>query len=407
MRDCCNSATRRSALHALMLACAEGLVYGTRPHYMPQVPDCSGFLRAVRDEHQPEVCDTRLKKITILFSILGLALLTGATAWVGAGAVARAVVSIGLVGFVATVACQLGTDLVLGVAWRSACRGIGTRHLTMARIVRDAAASCLPFSTVGGILIGMRATCRPQTGRRRAVEWPEAASANVVDITTEVLGQIVFVLLGVVCLAGHQGSDRFVGPVVLGTVLLAFGIAGFIWTQQSGGTLVRRIATFLGKNIASQWQHVMMGGVGTIQERLEETWSHPGRIAAAASLHLVGWICSAGTIWVAYRFLGAHLSLTNAIAIEGVTCGIMSASFLVPAGLGVQEAAYMTLGSAFGIDPSISVGLSLLRRGRDLVIGVPALLIWQAGEMRRARYRRSQELQTAYAPPAIPERRAS
>ncbi|NVN41908.1 HpnL family protein, partial [Ameyamaea chiangmaiensis] len=70
-----------------------------------------------------------MKKITLLLSILGLVLLTGATAWVGAGAVARAVVSIGVIGFAATVACQLATDLMLGIAWSTACRGIGLRHL--------------------------------------------------------------------------------------------------------------------------------------------------------------------------------------------------------------------------------------------------------------------------------------
>ncbi|NVN41841.1 lysylphosphatidylglycerol synthase domain-containing protein, partial [Ameyamaea chiangmaiensis] len=286
-------------------------------------------------------------------------------------------------------------------------RGIGLRHLLGARIVRDAAATCLPFSALGGIVIGMRATCQREHGGHHAVAWPEAASANVVDITTEVLGQIVFVLLGVVCLIGHQGSDRFVGPVVIGAVLLAFGIAGFIWTQQSGGTAMRRLARFLGRNIATQWQHTMLDGMGTLQERLEDMWSHPGRIAGAAALHLVAWIGSAATIWVAYRFLGAHLSLTNAIAIEGVTCGIMSASFLVPASLGVQEAAYMALGAAFGIDPSLSMGLSLLRRGRDLVIGVPALLIWQIGEMRRMRYRRTLERQQDYADPAMSKSSAS
>ncbi len=336
-------------------------------------------------------CGQSLKKLTILLAFLGLALITGCTAWLGAGSVLKAVLSIGIVGFGATILAQLAVDAILGVAWNAACREIGLAHLTMARMVRDAAATCLPFSQLGGILIGIRATgaeASPRTGGR-SIDWPEAASANIVDLTTEVLGQIVFVLIAVMFLVVHQQSSPFAKPVIIGTLLLAVGIGGFIWTQQHGGTILKRMARGLSRNIASQWHSAMLSRADTLQEKLDEMWSHPGRIAEAAAVHLVAWIGSAAAIWVGYYFLGAHLSLSGAIVIEGVACGIMSASFLVPAGLGVQEAAYIALGSAFGIDPSISLGLSLLRRGRDLAIGVPVLLLWQAAEVRRLRGNRA------------------
>lgn len=57
----------------------------------------------------------------------------------------------------------------------------------------------------------------------------------------------------------------------------------------------------------------------------------------------------------------------------------------MPASLGVQEAAYVTLGMIFGIDAKISLGLSLLRRGRDIAIGIPVIAAWQILEMRRLR----------------------
>lgn len=37
-------------------------------------------------------------------------------------------------------------------------------------------------------------------------------------------------------------------------VLLSLGIAGFIWTQQRGGVMVRKAAAFLGKHIAAEWR---------------------------------------------------------------------------------------------------------------------------------------------------------
>jgi hypothetical protein len=51
----------------------------------------------------------------------------------------------------------------------------------------------------------------------------------------------------------------------------------------------------------------------------------------------------------------------------------------------VQEAGYAGLGIVFGIPPELSLGVSLVRRGRDLVVGVPILLVWQLLEMRQLR----------------------
>ena len=44
----------------------------------------------------------------------------------------------------------------------------------------------------------------------------------------------------------------------------------------------------------------------------------------------------------------------------------------------------MFLCGLFGIGADAALALSLIKRGRDLVIGVPALLAWQALEGRQA-----------------------
>jgi hypothetical protein len=48
----------------------------------------------------------------------------------------------------------------------------------------------------------------------------------------------------------------------------------------------------------------------------------------------------------------------------------------------------------FGIPPEISLGVSLLRRARDIAIGIPVLLIWQWIEVRRLRYPKPSSVQT-------------
>ncbi len=342
-----------------------------------------------------------MKTASILLALLGLALITGFTTWLGAGAVTRAVLSVGFGGFALLVLWQIGSDVVLALAWRIGCPrpmlDIGMGRLLLARMVREAGTSCLPFSQIGGILIGMRATCFGFDSRR-AVPWPTAAAANIVDITAEIIGQVGFVLLGLVFLIDRKPDTALAGPVGLGMILGMAAIAGFVWAQRRAGGLFRRGAGFLGRHLTSQFLGGTMpggqflGGVDSLQERINAFYRRPGRIAAASLVHLAAWVGSAVWVWLAYHLLGAPVGLGGALAIEGVASGILSVSFLMPAALGVQEAAYVALGSLFGLDPHLSFGLSLLRRGRDLAIGIPTLLLWQWMEVARLRARKGAAL---------------
>jgi hypothetical protein len=57
-------------------------------------------------------------------------------------------------------------------------------------------------------------------------------------------------------------------------------------------------------------------------------------------------------------------------------------AFLVPNGLGVQEVAYATIAPLFGIGAEIGLAISVLRRAREIAVGLPILLLWQWSEGR-------------------------
>ncbi|MGC5748307.1 flippase-like domain-containing protein [Gluconobacter sp. NFX36] len=331
---------------------------------------------------------TLKKTLPIILSLLGVALFTFIAAKAGVHPVMEALGKVGIGGFFLLVMAQLVVDIGLGIAWKASVPQIGLLRLIGARLVRDAAGACLPFSQLGGMVLGVRATLagrRAQAVDGEDLHWPEGVASNLVDITTEVLGQIAFILVSILCLVGHQGAARFIWPLMGGMVLLSLGIAGFIWTQHRGGSMVRKAAMFFGRHIAADWRESLIGNTDIFQARLEALWSRPDRIMLGALSHFLCWIAGALLTWIALILLGAHVGFLSALAIEGVVCGIMSAGFLVPAALGVQEAAYVALGLIFGIDSQISLSLSLLRRGRDILIGIPVLLGWQFVEMSRLR----------------------
>jgi hypothetical protein len=75
-------------------------------------------------------------------------------------------------------------------------------------------------------------------------------------------------------------------------------------------------------------------------------------------------------------------------AMESLLLAVRNAAFMVPAALGVQEGAYLLLAPLLGLPASTVIALSLLKRGRDVAIGVPALVSWQLLEVRRHLRRR-------------------
>jgi len=110
-----------------------------------------------------------------------------------------------------------------------------------------------------------------------------------------------------------------------------------------------------------------------------------GRLAAGFFVHLLGWLGTGVAGWITYRALDVPIDFDDAVAIEALLSAASAVAFLVPVNAGVQEAGYAGLGAIFGVPPELSLGVSLVRRARDLAVGVPILLVWQAFEARRLR----------------------
>jgi uncharacterized membrane protein YbhN (UPF0104 family) len=58
-------------------------------------------------------------------------------------------------------------------------------------------------------------------------------------------------------------------------------------------------------------------------------------------------------------------------------------AFFVPGAIGVMEGGYVLLGPIFGLPADIALSLALIKRGRDLAIGLLAIAVWQTLEGKR------------------------
>jgi uncharacterized membrane protein YbhN (UPF0104 family) len=122
-----------------------------------------------------------------------------------------------------------------------------------------------------------------------------------------------------------------------------------------------------------------------VQAQLHALHGRPGALGLAACIHFASWVLAGVETWLTLKLMGAPLPLAAAVTIDSLLYGMRSVAFVVPNGVGVQEGGLMLLCGMFGIGPDVALALSLIKRARDGVIGVPALLIWQGWEVGRAR----------------------
>jgi len=312
-----------------------------------------------------------------IIAALGLALALYLVMYVGLGAVFDAAVAVGCGGFAILCLYALGLFLLLGAAWYVLLPDSSRtrpRVFVWARMVRDAAAEVLPFSQIGGMVLGARAAIL------HGVAPPMASASMIVDVTTEMLAQIAYIALGVVILSARAPRTSFAASLttvfVIGLVVAALAGGLFLALQRYGHRLTARLAArLLPRAVAT---------TAAVSAALDAIYRSPVRVGCSSALHLAGWIASAIGTWIAFRLIGVRVDLASVMALESLVYATRSAAVFIPNALGVQEAAYAVLAPLFGIGAEFGLAVSLLKRARDIAVGVPILAIWQALEGRRA-----------------------
>lgn len=313
----------------------------------------------------------------VIVAALGVALIGYLVKYVGLSAVFTAAVSAGWGGFAILCLYQLALFALMGSAWYVLMpRESGVRHRVFiwARMVRDSAAEVLPFSQFGGMALGARAAIL------HGVSQAVAFGSMIVDVTTEMLAQVAYIALGVAMLsarAPHTASAQSLTTVfAIGLALAAIAGGLFVALQRYGHWMTAKLAGRLLPGAAA--------AASAVPTALDEIYRSPARIGCSATLHFAAWLLSAIGTWIAFRLIGVHVDVAAVIAIESLVYAIRSAAFIVPNALGVQEGAYAILAPLFGVGPEFGLAVSLLKRARDIAIGIPVLLIWQAVEGQRA-----------------------
>ncbi len=316
-----------------------------------------------------------MKALAIIGLIGGLALATILVLSWGVGTIWHSATALGLEGFGFVVGFHIVLIILMGCAWwmlgRERVDAKASRFI-WGRLIRDSASEALPLSQIGGFVLGARALTLA------GVSGAFAAASTVVDVTLELVAQIGYTIIGLLLLEWLRPSNAIVAPVLAGVVIMSVATAIFFAIQARGAGFVERNSN----RLARQFLGRDIGEAGAVQASIRDLQARRSTLLLVASTHLACWLLSGAETWLTFRLMGLALTLPAALAVDSVIYAMRSAAFMVPNSLGVQEGGLVLLGFLFGVGPGASLALSLIKRARDLVIGIPALLVWQAIEGR-------------------------
>jgi len=264
--------------------------------------------------------------------------------------------------------------LVHGAGWRTlfpAKAAPGFWIWFRARWAGEAINSLLPVAQVGGEIARARMVA-PHT-RSGAV----AGATVAVDFTLGLVAQLAYTMAGAALLATSLGMHANGNAFLAGLVIAVGALAG-LWLVQSKN-LLGRLAERIARGRSERWEQ-LAGSISDWNRETAEIYADRSRVAACFSWRLAGWLLFTGETWLILVFLGKSISWPHALILESLTTAVRSAAFALPGALGAQEAGFVLLGPLVGISPETALALALVKRLREIIVGVPGLWVWMLGK---------------------------
>ncbi|HEV2268236.1 MAG TPA: lysylphosphatidylglycerol synthase domain-containing protein [Steroidobacteraceae bacterium] len=242
--------------------------------------------------------------------------------------------------------------------------------------VREGVDRLLPVANIGGALVGIRLLAE------RGVEGVYAAASVTTELVLTVVSQYVFVMLGVLCLLKLTGTVHFADDVLIG-LGASLPLVVLLAVLLRYGSVFARMERVVVRLLGEQALSFLAGQSANLDAAIRELCTDPTRLLTTIAWQVTGMVSGSLETWLALRWLGHPVPFGAAVALESLTMTVRNFVFLVPAGLGVQEASLVGFGALLGINGDLALALSLAKRMREILFGLPALLSWYWVEGRR------------------------
>jgi putative membrane protein len=327
-----------------------------------------------------------VSRAALIAGLLGLALITALVAHSGYHELTTALAAAGW-GLLWLVPFRLVPLSLDAYAWRHLLRASDLSgrarwpYLLWVATVREAVNRLLPVASIGGELIGIRLVAA------RGIAGARAAASVVVEVMLTLINQYVFSALGLALLVMLANRTPVSDALVWG---LAFALpvpAAFALVLRYGN-LFQRIGRMAQRLLGDGGRlRELIGHSSNLDAEIRKVCGRRRELWAALAWQFGGIVIASFETWLALQLLGHPVDAWAAVTLESLTTTVRYFAFMVPAAIGVQEAGLVLFGQLVGIDPQIALALSLAKRAREVMFGLPALVSWQWAEGLRLRAR--------------------
>jgi len=250
------------------------------------------------------------------------------------------------------------------------------RDALLARWVGESVNSLLPAGQIGGPVLMVRHLA--QLGTHSA----DAAAIITVSTTMQTLAQVVFACLGVAVFGAYQaahpdGRNLLVGLIAMIAVCAA--LLGVFYAAQRRG-LFGRVARLFSRLVAGRDWSSLLARADAADAAVHALHGERRRVAWSFALSLAGWIVGTGEVWLALQLIGHPVGWVDALLLESLGQAIRGAAFAIPGALGVQEGGYLLLAPLVGLPADAALALSLAKRAREILLGLPGLVYLHVAE---------------------------
>ncbi len=254
-------------------------------------------------------------------------------------------------------------------------RRAGICYLWWATTVREGIDRLLPVASVGGSVAGIRLL------RWRGIAAAPAGASVIVEIVLTLSAAYLFTALGLFLLIRHSGGVHEYRRVLL-ALALCLPMPTVTALLLRYGSVFARLERLLGPLIGVS---ALSDGAAALDQELRACLRRGRLMLGAGALQFAAFFSGTFEIWFTLRLFGRPTDWSSAIVLESMTQALRHLAFVVPAGLGVQEASLMIFGHALGISGELALSVSMAKRIREVLCGLPALLSWHWMEVRRLR----------------------
>jgi putative membrane protein len=270
--------------------------------------------------------------------------------------------------------------LLYAIGWLNLLRPYDSEHraglgyLFWVTTVREGIDRLLPVASVGGSVVGVRLL------RWRGLAAAPVGASVIVEIALTLIVSYLFTAVGLLLLAELSVGQEYRRLVL--AFLLSLPVPAVTVLLLRYGSVFERIQRFLRPVVGSS---LMSEGGASLDRELRASFRRGWSLLITGTWQFAALISGCFEIWFALRLFGHPVSAGTALILESLTQAVRHLAFVVPAGLGVQEAGLIVFGHALGISSELALAVSMAKRMREVLWGLSSLISWQWMEGRRLR----------------------